>query len=200
MPLPLPLGLQDYRFLPMEGQARYPIDFGTIPIFRQAKFLLSLRNNSSLEASYSFHFENFGEEEYDPLMEVPPTRASTSLSENNGKGSQAQQMRLLLKETHERRTGFQTKNTTENDDSLDEERDLHILQRGNGVAFTVVARGTQLSSGILQPFEQVALEITCYNNMCGTFEDTLHVEVCVIMAVPTTCRWLVCQGSRFQCE
>lgn len=51
-----------------------------------------------------------------------------------------------------------------------------MLSYGRGAAFHV-----HPSSGILNPFEELVVEITAYNNMWGEYQDNLICEVGVMV-------------------
>ncbi|TPX63365.1 hypothetical protein SpCBS45565_g06644 [Spizellomyces sp. 'palustris'] len=161
-------------------------DFGTeCPIFANRNGTLVIRNRSAISSPYRVWMEKYAatalkEEEETEVAEQSadeqpvsgPTERRLSMSTVDSSSA-----RGLLRASKPAKLGFSSKTGMEYISKIKEVRRLirrmHLLLReGRGVAFHASP-----SSGIIEPWGTVRVQVTSYNNLVGTYEDNLTCEV-----------------------
>ncbi|XP_013414779.1 deleted in lung and esophageal cancer protein 1 [Lingula anatina] len=127
-----------------------------------------MKNNSAIAAPYSIHMDYF--------VARPPTPPTDG--KDKGKMPNKSQRRQLLSKTTNL-ADPSSKSTTK----AQAEFCQVMLRDGKGAAFSI-----QPSSGVLEPFSELMIEITAFNDMWGHYQDKLvcKVDKLDIVQIPVT--------------
>ncbi|QDZ19488.1 hypothetical protein A3770_03p20060 [Chloropicon primus] len=166
------------------------IDFGQhLPIGRRASMALIIHNQSAIRAPVDIVFENFGLSQEEIL-------ASDQLSHSMGTGNMSEMMlrssdmvSLVTKVPTKKRKVQMSKTLTAKaletvllsdsvigkiDSKLSQDKDKALLREAGNRGVVFLANPMQTT---LEPWGSTEFQITCTNNMCGTYFDTLHCEI-----------------------
>ncbi|KAJ3272504.1 WD repeat-containing protein 24 [Terramyces sp. JEL0728] len=162
-----------------QSDASLRLDFGiSCPIFMVRTRTLIITNHSAKPAPFEINIENYtttldAEESEDAAARV-------SKAERNKKNSAIfvqSNTPTILSETSRPKFGFSSKAGQKYVDNLNQFRSIlekmkRLLSDGRGAAFHAVP-----NKGILQPWGEVEIKITSYNNLVGIYKDFLRCQV-----------------------
>ncbi|XJO76989.1 hypothetical protein BDV3_001641 [Batrachochytrium dendrobatidis] len=159
-------------------------DFGTTcPIFATRARTLIIRNHSAMVSPFKIGFDKYTTiAQVDTLIENLADAPLDDLQEEiankepflNGQASSAP---LLLRSTKAQKIGFSSKSGQGYIDNIKKVRQIIqrmqiLLADGRGAAFHASP-----NQGVIQPWGEVQVRITSYNNLVGLYEDYLWCEI-----------------------
>ncbi|KAJ3119121.1 Deleted in lung and esophageal cancer protein 1 [Phlyctochytrium bullatum] len=151
----------------------YTIDFGVdCPIFANRVRTLVIRNRTAIASPFRTWVETYtatGLDDEEEEVAGKKDKAQGKDSETSGK--------LILKPSKKEKIGFSSdvgKAWIESTKAIRRTiaRMNHLLREGRGVAFH-----TTPSHGVIEPFGEVRITLTSYNNLVGQYEDRFVVEI-----------------------
>ncbi|KAJ3290576.1 Deleted in lung and esophageal cancer protein 1 [Borealophlyctis nickersoniae] len=177
-------------------RSRLKFDFGSeCHIFANTVRTLVIRNHSAVASPYRIWVEKFAATALDEEDSDSPTQADESVvggsmtsGLNDGTQSAmspymsgplgpAKSSGLLLSPTRAAKIGFSSNAGQEYISNIKEVRRLiqrmhRLLREGRGAAFHPFP-----SHGVLEPWAEVRITVTSYNNLVGLYEDNLVCEI-----------------------
>lgn len=167
------------------------VDFGNrLPIGKRATMTLIVHNQSAIQAPVDMVFETFGMSRniltVDQQSQSMGNMGTGDISEMLLKSSDMESMRTVRKS---KRKVQMSKTLTANklesvllsdsvvgklDSKLGQDRDKSIMNEAGNRGITFLATPSQ---GTLEPWGSSVFQISCVNNMCGTYYDTLHCDI-----------------------
>lgn len=178
------------------------LEFGDrLPIGRRASMTLVVHNQSAIRAPVDLCFEKFGLGEEVSLLSGDATSqgmGTGNMSEMMLRSSDMDSIRTQVRRNKRRTEMSKTLRSkkletvlltdavvSKIDSRRGQDRDSTLLQEAGsrGVVFLVSP-----AQGTLEPWGTAEFQVTCVNNMCGTYFDTLMCEIGGLPAKPIPVR------------
>ncbi|KAJ1567447.1 Deleted in lung and esophageal cancer protein 1, partial [Cladochytrium tenue] len=153
-------------------ESKYPkLEFGGVcQLFENRTHTLAVRNLSPMRAPFRAFVQRYAGDAIEDASSEPDQN-------EGGKAADAGRGGLLLRRTRHEKIGFTSAVGRAWIDSVKDlrrnARKMHnVLRGGLGAAFHVSP-----STGVLEPWQELRVTVTAYNNLVGTYEDNLVVEL-----------------------
>ncbi len=155
--------LNELTLLTEETAKASSLDFGEIPVFSAKSTSIILHNNTPISTMCQMKLLHYGPEDEDVSSMIGGGGGGLSERGNSSLSSRPRSLQTANEDFPELRT-------------VSEDNDL-LLHHRKGLILDATVEGKSASSALITPYSTIKIDLCCYNNMNGNFQDTFVCSV-----------------------